>query len=202
MTPRRLKSVSLAAGVLLPALMLLAWTQPWFTVELGAVTAEPVPAGGDIAAPALPALAIAGLALVAAMAIAGTVFRIVLSVVQVAIGAGGVIVASAALASEVRAVSRLVTDLTGVSGEASLRDLVTAISPTPWPWLALVSAALLAALGILNLLTARRWPGASRKYDRSAPATARGTASDWDALSDGTDPTDSSETGEQGSASR
>ncbi|WP_168627296.1 Trp biosynthesis-associated membrane protein [Cryobacterium sp. BB307] len=199
MTPRRLKTVSLLAGVLLPALMLLAWTQPWFMVELGAVTAEPVPAGGDVAGPALPALALAGLALVAAMAIAGTLFRVVLAAVQTAIGFGGVIVASAAIANPVGAVSRLVTDLTGVSGESSLRELVTAISPTPWPWLAMVSAALLAALGILNLVTTRRWPGASRKYERSAPATARGAASDWDALSEGNDPT---EQGEQGSASR
>ncbi|WP_193509999.1 Trp biosynthesis-associated membrane protein [Cryobacterium sp. BB736] len=199
MTPRRLKTVSLLAGVLLPALMLLAWTQPWFMVELGAVTAEPVPAGGDVAGPALPALALAGLALVAAMAIAGTLFRVVLAAVQTAIGFGGVIVASAAIANPVGAVSRLVTDLTGVSGESSLRELVTAISPTPWPWLAMVSAALLAALGILNLVTTRRWPGASRKYERSAPATVRGAASDWDALSEGNDPT---EQGEQGSASR
>jgi len=63
---------------------------------------------------------------------------------------------------------------------------------TAWPILALVAGALLIATGLLVVATARRWPGATRKYQtvRLAPADgARTSVDDWDALSGGDDPT-------------
>jgi hypothetical protein len=52
---------------------------------------------------------------------------------------------------------------------------------------------LAALVGVLLLATFRRWPAASRKYQAvrlEDPSAPRDSVGDWDALSDGADPTD------------
>ena len=71
MTGSRLKLLSLVLVAALAALVLLAWSQPWFTVD--SAGDETVTVGGDVAGAALPPLALASLALVLALAIAGPV---------------------------------------------------------------------------------------------------------------------------------
>jgi hypothetical protein len=85
---RKLKNRSLLAGIVVSGLTLLAWTGQWFTLRLAASGAgrPTLAVTGDAAAPGLIALALAGLALVAALAIAGPVFRAVLGVLQAVIG--------------------------------------------------------------------------------------------------------------------
>ena len=190
MNPKRLKLSAIFLGIVLSALTLLAWTQVWFVVRLE--TGQTLSVAGDVAAPALTALALSGLALAGALAIAGVVFRVILGVLQAAIG--GLVVTSAAIAlsDPIEASSRAITAATGVSGAVSVGDLVSAVSATPWPLLALLFGVLLILLGVSIVVTARAWPASSRKYQAVRLEEADGehsAAGDWDALSDGRDPT-------------
>lgn len=194
MTGRRLRALSIVAGVALAGLALLSWTQTWFVVVLGGQAAghPPIAADGSVSAPAVSALAIACLAALGAMAISGPVFRTILSVLQVVIGACIVLSAVLALSSPVATVLSLVTEATSVAGSDSAAKLIDSMTVTVWPWSALVSGALLMVLGGVVLVTGRRWPGSSRKYQpvRFEEAGGSDTAvSDWDSLSGGSDPT-------------
>lgn len=207
MSARRLKSTILLAGVAANGLILIAWTQQWFTVALALDQAGggPVVVGGDVAAAGLSALALAGLALVGALSIAGPAFRLVLGVLQALIGATVTLSSVLAIADPVSASAAAVTEATGVSGESSVASLVQSASTSAWPYLAAVLGVLGVALGVAIVVTVRRWPQSSRKYqaaqfdpesrsaidpaDRGAQAREPDAIADWDALSDGGDPT-------------
>ncbi|HEY9497899.1 MAG TPA: Trp biosynthesis-associated membrane protein [Terrimesophilobacter sp.] len=194
MTGRRLKTMSIVAGVVFAGLALLSWTQTWFVVVLGGQAAghAPIAADGSVGAPAVSALALACLAGIGAMAISGPFFRAVLAVLQLVIGACIVLSAALALSSPVSAVLSLVTEATGVAGTGPAAELIDSVAATVWPWASLLSGALLAALGIVILATGRRWPGSSRKYQPVRLEEAEGSdsaVSDWDSLSGGSDPT-------------
>ncbi|MCU1513885.1 MAG: hypothetical protein JWO10_975 [Microbacteriaceae bacterium] len=189
---RRLKSWSLILGVLLSGLTLLSWTSQWFVLKLaGSGSQSPLVATGDVAAPALIALALAGLALVAALAIAGPVFRIVLGVLELLIGFTVGLSAVLAIADPVQASAQLVTSATGVSGRDSVASLVASVSSSAWPSITAVAGVLIMAFGVFVVVTGRRWPGSSRKYSavRLEPDGTPNPVSDWDSLSTGTDPT-------------
>jgi hypothetical protein len=191
MTPRRLKLVGILASAVVSALSLLAWTQSWFGLTLAMGTALTVT--GDAAAPALSALALAGLALSAALSVAGRVFGVVLGVLEVAIGALVVTSGVIATADPVLASASVVTAATAVSGDDAVRELVASVSSTAWPVLTIVFGALTVLVGLCVAITARAWPGSSRKYQavRLEQSGASDDAVDaWDALSGGGDPTD------------
>lgn len=193
MSPRRTKSVVIVIGLALSVLALISWTQPWFTITLSgdSSAAHAITAQGDEAAPGLPALTLAGLALIAALTLAGAIFRRVLGVLQVLIGASILLAAVVALSDPVTASAKLVTKATGVAGEESIHSLVASAGQTPWPWIAATLGVLIAILGIVLLAVGRRWPGSSRRFQASVPAEvpAEGTATDWDSLTGGSDPT-------------
>jgi hypothetical protein len=191
---RGLKNISLLGAIALSGLTLLAWTSQWYTLRLGGSEAghSVLTVTGEAAAPGLVALALAGLALVAALAIAGPVFRAVLGVLQVLIGFTIGLSSVIAIANPVAASASVVSAATGVSGGASVAALVVSYSQTVWPWLATVIGLLTMALGIVVMVTSRRWPGSSRRYQpvgfESADPGAN-AVSDWDTLSGGSDPT-------------
>lgn len=190
MTPQRLRLVIILTGLVLSGLALIAWTQPWVSVV---VTNGPtLDVGGDVAAPALSTLSLAGLALVGALTVAGPVFRVILGVLEAFLG--GLIVYSgvAALADPVAAAGPSITEVTGISGIESIRGLVESSSVTAWPALAVVFGSLLVLLAVVVIVTNRRWPASGRKYQTVRLEPADGESSNvesWDALSGGTDPT-------------
>jgi uncharacterized membrane protein (TIGR02234 family) len=110
---------------------------------------------------------------------------------------GGCIALSAVLAmtAPISAVEPLVTAATGIAGHASVAALVATVPATVWPSVALASGVLLAVLGVAIVLTGRAWPVSVRKYEpvRFGPAGQGAgqerAVSDWDALSEGEDPT-------------
>src|SRR3954467_10287105 len=108
---------------------LLPATPPPFTIHLTdtANHSSTVSVAGSVAAPALTALALAGLALTAALAIAGPVFRIVLALLGVLLGVAVLISAITAVSDAVRASSSAITTATGVAGDASIRHLVHSV---------------------------------------------------------------------------
>lgn len=193
-TTRRLKPVGLISGVLVSGVTLLAWTMPWFATTLGGGD-EPnqvINVTGETAAPALAALGLAGLALIAALAIAGPLFRLILGALQVALGLAVAGSALGAIADPVTASASLVTETTGISGAESVAALITSTVPTAWPVVTVIVGVMSVVVGIFVVLTSRRWPAGSSRYqavryeDADAPRSA---VSDWDSLSDGSDPT-------------
>ncbi len=194
MTPRRLKNLTMVAGIVLAGLVLLTWTGTWFQLVLDGTTSSGsgLTVTGSTAAPGLIALALAGLALVGALAIGGRVIRAVLGVVEVLLGFAVVFSAVAALQNPATASESLITGATGIGGTAAIEKLVTSVTVTPWPWLAAVAGLLVMALGVVIVLTGRRWPGSSTKYQAvrlESQQPGENPAADWDSLSGGDDPT-------------
>jgi|GEM_PF-172072 len=176
---RRSKYVALLALVVGSGLTLLSATQTWFSVHLTDVGSHVGILGvpGSTAAPALTALALAGLALTAALAIAGPIFRIVLALLGMLLGVSVLISAGSALADALRDSSSVITTATGVAGEASIRRLVDAVDVQFWPWLAVVGGALIVLANAAVIVFSRLWPGSSRKYQtRFAGADGRDAA--------------------------
>ncbi len=193
-SPRRLKNLTMLVGLVLSGLVLLTWTGQWFvlTIDGRAASHTAIAVTGNTAAPALIALALAGLALIGALAIAGPVIRVVLGVVEVLLGFTVGFSAIVALANPARASQALITSSTGIGGTASVEKLVTNVAVGPWPWLALVVGALVMALGVVIVVTGRLWPGSSRKYQAvriEATTAGENPVADWDSLSSGSDPT-------------
>ncbi|RDV44628.1 hypothetical protein DOE76_10340 [Leifsonia sp. ku-ls] len=166
MTGRRVKYSTMLLLVVGSGLALLAATQPWFSIRLTdtAEHATTVTVAGSVAAPALTALALAGLALTAALAIAGPVFRIVLALLGVLLGVSVLVSAITALSDAVRASASAITTATGVAGDASIRHLVHAVETAFWPWLAVVAGVLIVLASAAVVVFSRVWPGPSRKY--------------------------------------
>jgi uncharacterized membrane protein (TIGR02234 family) len=189
-TGAQLKLISLVAIALLAALIFADWSQTWFTLT---VQGKPFPVSGQVAGSALSALALASLALIAALAIAGRFFRVVLGVLLALLGVCVVAVSAFAIGNPVVAATSAITKATGVAGTQSVAKLVTATSVTAWPVVAIVLGVLLTLLGLAIAPTARSWPDSGRKYTRSrlttADAEAQDPVSEWDALSEGDDPT-------------
>lgn len=207
MTTARMKLPVIAATVVGAALAVLSWSQTWFFLELTDASAQgagdPIPVPGSIASPALAALGLAGLALAAALAIAGPAIRIVLGVLEVVLGGCVLLAAWLTLGDPVGAVSPAVTDATGVSGVVPTTQLVASADATSWPAAAIIGGVLLVAAGVVVLATGTRWPASSRRYRAARFADAEELASeaareraasdraidDWDELSRGDDPT-------------
>jgi len=190
MTPRRLRLILLLSSAALSAVTLLAWTQQWFTIVL--VDGQRLPVDGQVAAAGLSALALAGLALVGALTIAGPFFRAVLGGVQVVLGGTVLFSAVLAVTDPVAASAAAISESTGIAGAESIAAVVASVEQSAWPWLSLVVGVLIAIAGVGILVTMRRWPVSSRKYQAVGLESADGERSsvdDWDALSDGGDPT-------------
>lgn len=203
MTPSRLRGLLLAATALLAALVFLAWSQPWFDLALAVASGEPTPleVRGDVAASALAPLALAVLAIIAALALAGRGFRMVFGVLEALLGVCIILVTVVSLGDPARASAHAVTEITGVSGGDSIAELIENVTVSAWPTLAIVAGALIIVVGLLVTITAPRWPVSGRRFTRTRAASADGSPepvdssdpiAEWDALSDGDDPTASS----------
>lgn len=164
--PKRTKHLTLLLILAGSGLAFLSSTQTWFSLRLSAVAGHltTVSVPGSAAAPALLALALAGLALAAAFAIGGRVIRVFLALVGVLLGALIVFSVVIVLGDPVAASSPTITAATGIAGDRSVRLLVTDTTEYFWPWCALVGGAVIVASSAWALVTVRRWPDASRKY--------------------------------------
>ncbi|WP_345764653.1 Trp biosynthesis-associated membrane protein [Diaminobutyricibacter sp. McL0608] len=185
---RRAKYTTMLAIVVGAGLALLASTQPWITVHLASAAnhAGDVVVQGSAAAPALTALSLAGLALAAALAIAGPVVRIVLAALGVLIAVSVALSAGIALGDPVQAAAAAITSASGVSGGSSVARLAESVDVSAWPWIAIAGGVVIAVASIAVMVTSRRWPGPSRRYqavrfedaDSSAAENPAGTDSD------------------------
>lgn len=192
----RVKSIALFGAVVAGAAGLLAGSQTWVSFMLDGTHSLETVTGHDVNA-ALTPVFIAIMAAALALTIAGPVFRRVLGVLVTLLGAGAVALSMVVLANPLAALAGKITELTGISGSSNT-SVVTWSSVSGWGYLSVVAGVLALVIGLVVLVTAGRWAAAGRKY--AAPAAGGQTAgasggapdriSDWDALSDGGDPTD------------
>lgn len=198
---KRSRPIVVVAGLLVAGVIMLAWTQTWFTVDLhaGAAVTSTVDADGAAVVPQYTALAIASLALFLAMTIAGRVLRIVLACVEILLGLGVVVSGITALGDPVAAAKGAIGAVAGVSDVTAVRRVVSGVDVSLWPAVGIAGGVLAVLLGIVVIVVQRSWPGPSRKYGAAtagAAADARAKAPvvrdavvDWDDLSAGVDPT-------------
>lgn len=150
---------------------------------------------GQSAAPPLSGLALASVALAGALALAPFVLRIILGLAQVGLSALAVVTLLPAIADPTGSVASRVTETTGIEGRESVQGVIASIDSSPWPVVALVVACLGAVVGVLIVLTAKKWPTPGRRYSAASDAEATPTdprarsEDEWDALSRGDDPT-------------
>ena len=188
MTPRRLKLIQLLGGLVAAGLAMLGWTQQWFAVTLS--DGRVLEIQGDVAAPAVSALALSGVVLIGALAIAGPVFRVILGVLGAFLGATVVLSAVLALLEPAIASRASITEATGIAGDEAVTTLVASVAVFAWGWVTLAGGVLFVVVGIAVAVSARRWPGATRKYGAVRIAREDGNpVDDWDSLSEGRDPT-------------
>lgn len=176
------KRVLLLAIAAAGGLLILAWSQTWFDLELVDERTLTVP--GTTAASGVLAAGIAGLAVSAALTIAPVILRHVLGALAAVVGGIGAGVAIVAMTDPVQASAALITEETGQAGTGAIRALIAAAHTTAWPWVAVVGGVLAMAAGAAVIVTARRWPAGGSRYERT---TTR--PDDWDALTGGDDPT-------------
>jgi Tryptophan-associated transmembrane protein (Trp_oprn_chp) len=189
---RRLRLGTIAAIAIVAGLTLITTTQTWWTLHLAT---KSLPIAGTVAAPALAALSLCGLALAAALSIAGPVFRLILGLLQLLLGFTIVLTSIVSLVQPDLPSESAVQTATGVAGPASIAALIRSVALTPWGIIAVVLGVAAFLVGVWLLASFRFWPAPSRKYQavQFAPADGpRDAVIDWDALSDGTDPTEDS----------
>ncbi|MFT2816252.1 Trp biosynthesis-associated membrane protein [Leifsonia sp. A12D58] len=182
---RRIKLSLILLILAASVLVLLAWTQTWVHVTIGAETGVELElqVDGATASPALTALALAGLALAGALTIAGPVIRLILGVLEILIGASVFIASYSVIQSPAAASGPAVTDATGIAGNHSIELTVTAASVTAWPFVAIAGGVVMVIAGLAVIVTSRRWPGSTKRFQAVslAPVDAESAAALADA---------------------
>ena len=187
MTSARLRLLCMAAIVVGAGIVSLSWSQPWYTLRLSGAEYT---VGGDVAGAALLPLGLASLTLVLALALAGPAFRVILGVLDALLGVCVVVVAVWSLSNPVRASLPVLVNATGISSEGTLLGEVAGTVSTAWPVVGLIGGVLMILTGLAVAVTSRAWPASGGRYTRTRLETPEGDAvNDWDALSEGDDPT-------------
>lgn len=193
----RARLLAVVGIVLAGAIGIISSTQTWLSVALDDGAHDVLTVAGADAVPVLAPLSLATLALGLAIAIVGRVLRYVFGALSLAIAAMLLVATSQVVfAPTAQHVASTVTEATGITGSTSVASLVSSITPTAWPAIALVAWVLLAAAGVFALATAHTWRGSGRRYRTEAASPANTSSSrphdaidDWDDLSRGDDPT-------------
>ena len=188
MTPARLRILSMLAILVAAGIVALSWSQTWYLLRLSGAE---YPIEGAVAGGALLPLALASLCLLAALALAGPVFRVILSVLESLLGLCVVVVTVYSVSDPVRSSLPALVDATGLTGDEQVfLDQLASTVTTPWPWVGLAGGILMILVGLALAVTVRAWPTSGRKYSRVRMTGEGGDpVRDWDALSDGDDPT-------------
>jgi hypothetical protein len=177
------RTVASVLLLLAAALGLLSATQPWASVVL--VDGRTLAATGQQLAGALTVMALACAVLALVLPLAGRVWRIVLGLLALALGAGLIAHVSTAQAGIGRALDVLVADATGISGSAQAAEVASLVADG-WQGAGLAAGAAAALAGAWVLATGHRWPARAKRaarYERTGSGLA------WDAMDDGEDPT-------------
>ena len=197
-----MKRLILALGVIAALVTLIAWSQPWLTLHgvliSGSETSEEL--RGDAAAPALLPIGLASLVLLLVMLTLRARGARILGGVLMLLGAASL---GHSVTSYDRAVvvgqEQMTAHGTQLASQFESLDAVSADVTFMWI-VAAIGSVLLMAAGILALITAPSWAGASTRFEQRPARTSVTEAADepranrnisqWDQLSQGADPTD------------
>jgi uncharacterized membrane protein (TIGR02234 family) len=184
-TSRRELVVSVGLCLLGSALVLLAVSRNWIVHSYGGEAPLPPKAfrlAGAHVAPGSRALALVGLAGVAAILATRRTGRVAVGALLAASGFGIAAVVVRALLDPDAAVRRA----------GPFADVILAPGQDlgRWPYVALLGAVCLVVAGTLVVVRGRSWASMSARYDAPVPKP-RGEASLWEALDRGEDPTES-----------
>lgn len=192
--PRRGRSISVIGFLLAGGIGIISSTQTWLTVAR-ADAGEPILVPGADALALLAPLSLAVLALGAALAIVGPVLRYIFAALALCGGAVLTwwtieIIASAPVA----AVAPTVVETTGLAGSNAVAEVISSITPSFWPPLALVGWILLLIASVFALFSARSWKSGGKRFRTDTTAHDDGDGpidaiDSWDDLSRGADPT-------------
>lgn len=152
-----------------------------------------LPTGGELAvtgwsaSPLASALVVAWGAAFAAGLLTRGIPRRIIAILQIVLGLGVLASWWSVLQEPVASQGVAITALTGLTGELSLEG-VRAGAASVWVWVGVAAASLAAASGGAGVLASDVQSGRSR-YERANPGTGEDPIDTWDALSEGTDPT-------------
>lgn len=193
------KLLALGAIVLAAALALLTSVQRWLDIKFftGVASAESLSVSGQELSPALTLLALAALASALVLTIAGPIFRRVIGVLVAVLGGGLAAIGLLTVTQPLAGARAAIEAVTGITGDDQF-GLVRATVVSAWPTVAGLSGIVLVFAGLWIVIFGGRWFSGGRKYqpaEAGGRASSRGAAgsdriSDWDALSDGDDPTE------------
>ncbi|MGO3147637.1 MAG: Trp biosynthesis-associated membrane protein [Leucobacter sp.] len=197
----RVKSKSWLIGliVIVGGAALLASVQEWLHVAFapGVSVVQEITVSGQKISPALTLIALAALASALVLTIAGIAFRKVLGVLVALLGAGLATIGTTFALDPLGGARSQIEEATGIAG-ATHSGLVASFEASIWPIATAAVGVLLIVQGVAVVLVSGRWKSAGRKYDavegsqrKAARVVAEGDRiSEWDALSDGEDPTE------------
>lgn len=185
-------------GLLGAGLMLVAGSRSWASVSFH----QAFPAAGELAvagrhvAPTVVPVALAAVAATVLLAIGKRAVLVVVGLGLVLAGVGSAVAATVAAADRTSLAAIALREAVGLdtSGTAALGSPVD-VTINAWAYVAVAGAVLLAMVGLAAVVAGPRWSRPTGRYERaepagpSEPAPARPSASAWDALSQGQDPT-------------
>ena len=190
MNPTRTRGTLLSGLLLATVLLLVSAGMEWAQVSVQQPAVLSLSATGQTLVPVVSAAGVVVLGAFGALLLARGWGRLILGALIALVGCGlavDIALTLPALLERPEGVARLALQHAGLGIDSATLGGVRA-TWSGWPVTALVSALAAAICGVAVLLTARRWPVAQRRFERTALADAS-PSSTWDALSDGDDPT-------------
>jgi hypothetical protein len=182
---KRLRLRHMLAGVAVLAL-LVGFGQPWSVIIL--TTGHSISLTGNDQAPLALSLL---LVTVAAHALSLLVYRgahLVTVIVGVLSAIGALWATMLALGAPVSAARPQITQLTGLSGQDTINDLVSQVTVEPFATgVSVVGVVAFVLSGLVGLTVWREKKSAITRFDRPSSSSEQHP---WDELSDGGDPTD------------
>jgi len=197
----RSKPISITVIALAAVVALAAATQSWLEIRLveGAAAVSHLSVTGQKLNPSLSPIALAVLAAALVLTIAGPVFRRVLGGLLVLLGLGVAALGVLALTDPHVEPNAAVAEVTGIAGAAQY-GLIRSTDITAWPMIVAIAGTIVAIAGVAVLLLSGSWRTGGRKYEAQGAREVGGAAvavddgpdriAEWDALSDGDDPSD------------
>jgi len=195
------RSAVVVATLVTGGLLLISGAQPWVVLALSSAesSARELIVNGATLAPSFVGLSLAYVAAVIVALVSRFVVRVVSSAIGVVAVVGALVVSWLALSDPVSASRVTIARVTGVSDTVRQRELIEAVTPQAWAYIALILLVVSVGVGVAVIVAGRSWTSNSRRYERPQRSEDSGRRRDpkeagdphatWDTFSGGGDPT-------------
>ena len=197
---RRARQFTILGILIGSAIALVAWSQEWFSFSVSeGVVPTRLAVSGIQANGSVSAISFGLVAAAIVMLIASSLWRYLVTVIALALGASGLVLTGNAASDPLVASMGTLSLATGVANADSVGLLVVSSTVSVWPAVTIAGFSIALAAATFGLATIWTWPRASRRFNRpeTSEYSARAAATNyndgeaWDVLSHGTDPTQS-----------